>query len=324
MNRRSLLAAAALLTALTPFAAQAQDQAWPKRSVSVIVPFAAGGTTDMFGRIFTNEMQAKYGQAFVVENKAGAGGTVGTTAAAKAAKDGYFLLVGTASTHGIAPFVFKALSYDAEKDFQPVSLFAKVPNLLVVSNKLPAKTVKELIEHAKANPGKLNYGTSGIGSSQHLAAELFQSMAGVQLNHVPYKASNEVMAALISGEIDLTFDNVTFALPQAKAGTVRALGMTGPNKTPTAPEIPTIAETLPGFDAQSWHGLFAPAGVPKPIIDQLAADVKRIFDQPAVIAKLKDVGAEPFPMTPEEFATFGASERTRFREIVAKAGITPQ
>jgi tripartite-type tricarboxylate transporter receptor subunit TctC len=322
MKRLALLVAAGLLATVT--SSTAQNQPWPKRSVTVIVPFAAGGTTDMFGRIFTTDMQVKYGQAFVVENKAGAGGTIGSTAAARAEKDGSVLLVGTASTHGIAPFVYKALGYNAEKDFQPISLFARVPNLLVVSNKLPVKTVKEMIDHAKANPGKLNFGSSGIGSSQHLAAELFQAMAGVKLNHVPYKASNEVMAAMIGGEIDLTFDNVTLALPQVKAGTVRAIGLTGPDRSAAAPEIPTIAEALPGFDAQSWHGLFAPAGTSKPIIDQIAADVKRIVEQPAVTAKLKEIGAIPSPMTPEAFAAFGASERVKYQEIVAKAGITPQ
>jgi tripartite-type tricarboxylate transporter receptor subunit TctC len=278
----------------------------------------------MFGRIFSTDMQAKYGQAFVVENKAGAGGTVGTTAAATAGKDGYSLMVGTASTHGIAPYMFKTLRYDVEKDFQPISLFAKVPNMLTVSNKLEAKTVKELIDHAKANPGKLTYGSSGIGSSPHLAAELFQAMAGVQLTHVPYKASNEVTAALLGGEIDVTFDNVTFALPQAKAGTARGLGVTGPNRLAAAPDIPTVAETLPGFDAQSWHGLFAPAGTPKAIVDQIAADVKRIIEQPSVSAKLKEIGAEPAPMSPEEFAAFATAERVRYKEIVAKAGIIPQ
>jgi tripartite-type tricarboxylate transporter receptor subunit TctC len=322
MNRLFLLAAAGLLAAAAP--AAAQDQAWPKRAVTVVVPFSAGGTTDMFGRIFTTDMQTKYGQAFVVENKAGAGGTVGTTAAARAEKDGYTLIVGTASTHGIAPYMFKTLRYDAEKDFQPISLFAKVPNMLTISNRLPIKTVKELIDHAKANPGKLNYGSSGIGSSPHLAAELFQAMAGVQLNHVPYKASNEVTAALLGGEIDVTFDNVTFALPQAKAGTARGLGITGPNRLAAAPDIPTVAETLPGFDAQSWHGLFAPVGTPKAIVDQIAAEVKRIISQPEVSAKLKEIGAEPSPMTPDEFTAFAAAERIKYKEIVAKAGITPQ
>jgi tripartite-type tricarboxylate transporter receptor subunit TctC len=246
MRRFFLSLAAGLMAVAGP--AAAQDSAWPKQAVSVIVPFAAGGTTDMFGRIFTTDMQTKYGQPFVVENKAGAGGTVGTTAAATGPKDGYVLLVGTASTHGIAPYMYKSLRYDAEKDFQPVSLFAKVPNMLTVSNNVAAKTVKELIDYAKANPGKLNYGSSGIGSSPHLAAELFQAMAGVQLNHVPYKSSNEVTAALLGGEIQVTFDNVTFALPQHKAGTARGLGVTGPKRLDVAPEIPTVAENLPGLD----------------------------------------------------------------------------
>ena len=322
MKRLILLAAAGLLAVAAPSAAQ--DGVWPKRTVSVVVPFSAGGTTDMFARIFTTDVQAKYGQPFVVENKVGAGGTVGASAAAKADKEGYTLLVGTASTHAIAPYVYKSLRYDAEKDFQPISLFAKVPNLLVVSNNLPIKSVQELIDYAKANPGKLNFGSSGIGSSPHLAAELFQAMAGVQFNHVPYKASNEVMAALIGGHVDLAFDNVTSALPHAKAGAMRALGLTGPDSTPAAPELPTIAATLPGFDAQSWHGLFAPAGTPKPIVEQIAADVKRIIGQSAVDAKLKEIGAVPAPMTPDEFAAFGASERAKYEKIVAKAGITPQ
>lgn len=322
MRKLSVLAAAGLLAVAAP--SLAQEQSWPKRAVTVVVPFSAGGTTDMFGRIFTTDMQVKYGQPFVVENKAGAGGTVGTTAVAAAAKDGYVLLVGTASTHGISPFMYKSLRYDAEKDFQPISLFAKVPNMLTASNKLPVKTVQELIDYAKANPGKVTYGSSGIGSSPHLAGELFQAMAGVQLNHVPYKSSNEVTAALLGGEIDIDFDNVTFALPQAKAGTARGLGVTGPNRLAAAPEIPTVAETLPGYDAQSWHGLFAPAGTPKAVVDQIAADIKRVIDQPAVQSKLREIGAEPSPMTPEEFAAFASAERGRYREIVAKAGITPQ
>ncbi|RXF74138.1 Bug family tripartite tricarboxylate transporter substrate binding protein [Hansschlegelia zhihuaiae] len=320
MKRLIALAAAALFAAAP---AKAETD-WPKRDVSVVVPFSAGGTTVMFARIFTNDMQAKYGKPFVVENKTGAGGTVGAAFAAKGDKDGYMLFVGTASTHAIAPFVYKNPRYDAEKDFQPIGLFAKVPGLLVVSNKLPIKTVQELIDYAKAHPGELNFGSSGIGSAPHLPAELFQAMAGVKLNHVPYKASNEVMTALIGGHVDLAFDNITSALPQAKSGTMRALGVTGPERSKSAPEIPAIAETLPGFDAQSWHGLFAPAGTPKPIVDQISADVKRIVALPAVEAKFKEIGAEPAPMTPEEFAKFAAEERVKYRDIVTKAGIVPQ
>jgi tripartite-type tricarboxylate transporter receptor subunit TctC len=319
--KRLFLLAAALVAAAAP--AAAQDK-WPARDVAVVVPFSAGGTTDMFARIFTNDMQAKYGKPFVVENKTGAGGTVGAAFAAKGDTDGYMLFVGTASTHAIAPFVYKNPRYDAEKDFSPIGIFAKVPGLLVVSNKLPIKTVQELIDYAKAHPGELNFGSSGVGSAPHLPAELFQAMAGVKLNHVPYKASNEVMTAIIGGHVDLAFDNITSALPQAKSGTMRALGVTGPNRSQSAPEIPAIAETLPGFDAQSWHGLFAPAGTPKPIVDQISADVKRVVALPQVDAKFKEIGAEPAPMSPEEFAKFAADERVKYREIVTKAGIAPQ
>ncbi|GGE39264.1 MFS transporter [Agaricicola taiwanensis] len=316
-----------LLTALAcmgaSLAARAEEN-WPKSDVWVIVPFAAGGTTDMFARIFTNDMQAKYGKPFVVENKSGAGGTVGAAAAAAAENDGQTFLVGTASTHAIAPFVYASLRYDAEKDFQPVGLFAKVPNLLAVSNKLPIKTVQDLIDYAKAHPGELNFGSSGIGSAPHLPAELFQAMTGTKLNHVPYKASNEVMAALIAGEIDLAFDNITSALPQAQSGTIRAVAVTSPERSAAAPDLPSVAETLPGFDAQSWHGLFAPAGTPKAIVDKVSADVKRIVAKPEVDKRLKEIGAVPSPMTPEEFTAFGADERVRYKEIVSKAGIVPQ
>ena len=302
---------------------QAQD-AWPQRQVVIVVPFTAGGTTDMFGRIFAQAMQQAYGTPFVVENKAGAGGTVGAASVARAAKDGYTLLVGTASTHAIGPFVFKNPGYDAERDFQTVSLFALVPNLLVVTPKVPAKTVPEFIAYAKANAGKLSYGTSGVGSSQHLAAELFQIMTGTKMSHVPYRSSGEIVNALAGGHIDLSFDNMTLAWPQAQAGTVRALGVTSPQRSPTAPDVPAIAETLPGYDASTWHGLFAPAGTPRALVEKMAGDVKRIYETPEVQAKLKEIGAVPSPMTPDRFAEFGAAERKRYQEIVKAAGLQPQ
>lgn len=321
MKTLILTALLGLASVTTPASAEGS---WPEHDVTVVVPFSAGGTTDMFARIFSTDMQMTYKEPFVVENKTGAGGTVGATSAARADNDGYTLLVGTASTHAIAPYVYKTLRYDAEKDFQPISLFAKVPNLLVVNNKLPIKTVQDLIDYAKAHPGELNFGSSGIGSAPHLPAELFQAMAGVKLNHVPYKASNEVMTALMGGFVDLAFDNITSALPQAQAGTVRAIAVTGLGRSAAAPELPTIADTLPGFDAQSWHGLFAPAGTPRPIVEKIAADVKRIIGTPAVDAQLKAIGAVPSPMTPDEFAAFMAAERVKYREIVAKAGIELQ
>jgi tripartite-type tricarboxylate transporter receptor subunit TctC len=314
-------AALAALAALSPGQAQ---EAWPQRQVLVIVPFTAGGTTDMFGRIFAQAMQQKYGAPFIVENRAGAGGTVGAAAGARAAKDGYTLLVGTASTHAIAPHMFKSPGYDADRDFQPISLFALVPNLLVVTPKVPAKTVPEFVAYAKANEGKLSYGTSGVGSSQHLAAELFQMMTGTKMSHVPYRSSGEIVNALAGGHIDLSFDNMTLAWPQAQAGTVRALGVTSPERSPTAPDVPTIAETLPGYNASTWHGLFAPAGTPRAIVDKIAADVKRIYETPEVQAKLKEIGAVPTPNTPEQFTEFSAAERQRYLEIVNAAALQKQ
>ncbi|HYI91330.1 MAG TPA: tripartite tricarboxylate transporter substrate binding protein [Beijerinckiaceae bacterium] len=319
--RKWIVSALAVLAAVG--AGQAQD-AWPQRQVVIVVPFTAGGTTDMFGRIFAQAMQQAYGTPFVVENKAGAGGTVGAASVARAAKDGYTLLVGTASTHAIGPFVFKNPGYDAERDFQTVSLFALVPNLLVVTPKVPAKTVPEFIAYAKANAGKLSYGTSGVGSSQHLAAELFQIMTGTKMSHVPYRSSGEIVNALAGGHIDLSFDNMTLAWPQAQAGTVRALGVTSPQRSPTAPDVPAIAETLPGYDASTWHGLFAPAGTPRALVEKMAGDVKRIYETPEVQAKLKEIGAVPSPMTPDRFAEFGAAERKRYQEIVKAAGLQPQ
>ena len=222
------------------------------------MPFSAGGTTDMFARIFAQGLQQKYGTPFIVENRAGAGGNIGAAAVARAAKDGYTLLVGTVSTHAINPFIYKNLQHDTEKDFQPVSLIARLPNLLVVNPKVPAKTVAELVDHLKKNAGKLSYGSSGAGTSTHLASELFQIKTGTKMVHVPYRSSGDVMNALMGGHIDLAFDNMTLAWPQAKAGTMRAIAVTSTERSATAPEVPPVADTLAGFDATSWHGVFAP------------------------------------------------------------------
>jgi tripartite-type tricarboxylate transporter receptor subunit TctC len=300
------------------------QETWPQRQVIVVVPFTAGGTTDMFGRIFAQAMQEKYGKPFIVENKAGAGGTVGAGSVAQAAKDGHTFLVGTASTHAIAPYVYKRLSYNAETDFQPVSLFATLPNLLVVSPKMPVKTFPEFIAYLKANSGKLSYGSSGVGASNHLPAEMIANITGTKMAHVPYRSSGDIMNAIAGGHIDLAFDNMTLAWPQAEAGTVRAIAVTSKERSPTAPDVPAIAETIPGFDVSTWHGLFAPAGVPRAIVDKVAADVKAIYSTPDVQAKLKAVGAIASPNTPDVFTTFSAAEREKYREIVKGAGIEPQ
>jgi tripartite-type tricarboxylate transporter receptor subunit TctC len=315
-----LITAVALATFAFAAPSQAQEK-WPARQVNVVVPFGAGGTTDMFARIFAQKMQETYGTPFIVENRAGAGGNLGAAAVAKAPKDGYTLLVGTVSTHAINPFLYKSTGADTEKDFQPVTLIARLPNLLAVNPKVPAKTVPEVVEYLKKNAGKLNYGSSGAGTSTHLAAELFQMMTGTKMSHVPYRSSGDVMNALMGGHIDLTFDNMTLAWPQAQSGTIRAIAVTSRERSPTAPDVPTVGETLQGFEATSWHGLFAPAGTPKEIVDKLAAEVKRIFDAPETQTKLKEIGAVPAPMSPEQFTQFIAGERRKWQEVVKAAGL---
>ncbi|RAI39456.1 Bug family tripartite tricarboxylate transporter substrate binding protein [Rhodoplanes roseus] len=316
-----LLSALAGLGTVAVDTAAAQQGAWPARQVTIVVPFTAGGTTDMFARIFANAMQQKTGTPFVVENRAGAGGNIGSTVVARAPKDGYTLLVGTVSSHSINQFVYKTMPYDVEKDFQPVSLFATLPNLLVVNPKLPVTTVAELADYLKKNPDKLVFGSSGVGASNHLAGELFKIRTGTTMTHVPYRSSNEIMNNLIGGHIDLAFDNMTLAWPQAKSGTVRPIAVTSLQRSPIAPDVPTIAETLPGFDATSWHGLFAPAGTPREIVDRLAADVKAIFTTPEVQKMLSEVGAVAAPNTPEEFSAFIAAERKKWQEVVKAAGV---
>jgi tripartite-type tricarboxylate transporter receptor subunit TctC len=316
---RSFLAAclAAAFAASAPAGAQ---ENWPQRQVNVIVPFSAGGSTDLIARILTQHLQAKFNTSFVVENKGGAGGSIGTGSVAKAANDGYTLLVGTVSSSVINAFLYTKLPFDLEKDFQPVALLATLPNLLIVNPKLPAKTVPELVAYLKANPGKVTFGSSGIGTSSHLSAVMFQGATGTTMTHVPFRSTNEVINSMIGGHIDLAIDSMTTAWPQAKEGIVRPLAVTTPKRSETAPDLPTIGETLQGFQATAWQGLFAPAGTPRPIADKLSAEVKRILETPEVVAQLKALGAEPAPSTPDEFASFLKSERVRWQEVVKASG----
>lgn len=314
---RVVIGAAAFLTALaTPAAAQE----WPTKQVNLIVPFSAGGTTDLFGRLLAQHMHQKFGQPFIVENRAGAGGNLGAAVVAKAAPDGYTFLVGTVSTHAINPFLYSKLPYDTVKDFQPVSLIARLPNILVVHPSLPANNVAELITYLKANPDKLSYGSSGTGTSIHLAAELFKIKTGTTMTHVPFRSSGDIMNNLTGGHINLAFDNVTLAWPQVKAGRLRALAVSSTERSAIAPDVPTVADTIPGFEATSWHGVFAPAGTPRPIVDKMAAEMKRILELPDVNDKLFEIGAVASPMTPEDFAKFIDGERAKWADVVKASG----
>lgn len=314
---RAVVALTAVLAVVTP--AHAQD--WPQRQVTVVVPFAAGGSADLLARILQQHMQAKFGVPFVVENRSGAGGSIGTGYVAKAPADGYTLLVGTVSSIAINAFLYTKLNFDVARDLQPVSLLVRFPNLLFVNPKVPAKTVPELIAYLKANDGKLNYGSSGNGTSSHLSSVMFALATKTKMTHIPFRSTAEVVNSMLGGNIDLAIDSMTTTWPFAKAGNVRALAVTTPQRSATAPDLPTIAETLPGYEATAWQGLFAPAGTPRPIVEKIAAEVKRVWGLPEVITALENVGAEPATSAPDEFTAYTEAERVRWGEVVKASGV---
>jgi tripartite-type tricarboxylate transporter receptor subunit TctC len=315
---RSFVAAALAALALASHA-QAQDT-WPQRAVTLVVPFGAGGSADLTARIISTHLQAKFGVPFVIDNKGGAGGSIGAGFVAKAPNDGYTLLVGTVSSNAINASLYTKLAYDLDRDFQPVSMLVRFPNLLFINPKLPAHSVKELIAYLKANPGKVNYGSSGMGTSSHLSSVMFALATGTEMTHIPFRSTSEVVNSMIGGHIDLGIDSMTTTIPHAQSGVVRALAVTTPQRSPSMPDLPTIGETLPGYEAIAWQGLFAPAGTPRPIVDRLAAEVKRILETPEVASSLKSVGAEPAPMPPDAFLAFTRSERVKWKEVVRISG----
>lgn len=306
-------------------AAPARAQAaWPSKAVTVIVPFGAGGVTDLFGRLIAQRLNARLGQPFVVDNRAGAGGNIGSLALSRAAPDGYTIGMGTVSSHAINVHVFKErLGYDPVGDFSPVTLVATQPNLLMVHPSIPAQNTAELIAYLKANPNKESFASSGVGTSIHLAGEMFKQMAGVEMEHVPYRSSNEVMRDLVAGHVKVTFDNFASGWPQAQAGTVRAIAVSSKERAAQAPNIPTVAETLPGFEATSWHGFFAPPRLPKEIHDKLVSEVRAILREPEVVERIRAVGAVPVGNTPEEFTAFMRAEIAKWGPVVTKANVQP-
>ncbi len=315
---RCLVVAAVVALSL---ASQAHAQAtWPQRTVTLVVPFGPGGSADLTARILATHLQARFGATFVVDNRAGAGGSIGAGFVAKAANDGHTLLVGTVSSNAINAALYTRLAYDLDRDFQPVSLLVRFPNLLIVNAKLPVRSVTELVAHLKANPGKVNYGSSGLGTSSHLSVVMFALATGTELTHIPFRSTGEVVNNLIGGNIDLGIDSMTTTIQFAQSGAVRALAVTTPQRNPSAPDLPTIGETLPGYEATAWQGLFAPAGTPRPIVDRLAAAVKAILERPDVAAQLTAVGADPAPLPPDAFAAFARAERAKWKEVVRVSG----
>ena len=322
MRRRDFLTRTAAFAAAGGMAGRARAQEeWPQRQVTIVVPFSAGGSADLLGRLLAQHLQAKFGVPFVVENRGGAGGSIGTAVVAKAPPDGYTLLIGTVSTHAINPSLYAKLPFDTERDFAPISLLVRLPNLLIVNKDVPAKTVPELVDYLKANDGKVNFGSSGNGTSSHLAAVMFQLATGTRMTHVPFRSTSEEMNNMMGGHIQLAIDSMTTIWPLAKSGEVRAVAVSTPERVAAAPDVPTIGETIKGFEATGWQGLYAPAATPRAIVDKIAAEVKRIFGDPGVKTALENVGGEPAPMTPEAFAAFARTERAKWAEVVKAAGV---
>jgi tripartite-type tricarboxylate transporter receptor subunit TctC len=293
-------------------------QTFPTKPLRLVVTFPPGGAPDILARLFSEK--AQLGFPVVIDNRPGAGGNIGADNVAKAVGDGHTLVMGTVGTHSINGALYEKMPYDMVKDFSPISLIASAPNLLVVNNALPVKSVPELITYMRANPNKLSFGSPGIGTSVHVSGELFKSLTGTSMTHVPYKGRQFAIPDLIGGSIQVMFDNMPSALPMAKEGKIRALAQTTARRSPAAPDVPTVSEFVPGFEATTWFAMFAPANVPRPVIDRLNAEVLRVFKLPDVQERLKTLGLDAVLSSPEELARYQASEITKWAKVVKDSG----
>ena len=310
----------ALAALALPRPATAED--WPARPVTLIVPFAPGGTTDIVARIVGQALSARLGQPVVVENLGGAGGTLGANQAAKAAPDGYTVFMATVA-HTMAPGIYKSLPYDFVKDFEPITEVASVPNIVIVHPAVPAKTVAELLAYIRANPGKVNYGSAGIGSTEHMSGELFSAMANLKMVHVPYKGGAPMMADIIAGHIEMAIETSGSASPHIKAGSVRALAVSTAKRSPLFPDLPTLAEAgLPGYDVTTWYGMLVPAGTPAPIRDRLYKEMSEILKSSDIAARFRDIGADPGGEPPADFAAFIKNETAKWIKVAKDAHIS--
>ncbi len=321
MKSTKILAALTVsLGALCSFSDTAYAQ-YPNKPIKMIVPFTAGGTTDILARAVAAELQKSLGQPVFVENRAGAGGNIGADAVAKAPADGYTLLMGTVGTHAINVSLYPKMPYDAVKDFAPVSLVAGVPNVLVAAPSFPVNSVKELIDAAKKAPDKVTFASSGSGTSIHLSGELFKQMAGVQMTHVPYKGSSAALPDVISGQVNVMFDNAPSVMQHIKGGKLKAIAVTSSKRSPALPSVPTIAEAgFPSYEASSWFGVLAPAGTPKDIIDRLSATIAKSLQTPDMKERLAGQGAEAVGNTPEQFSAHIKSEIDKWSKVVKASG----
>jgi tripartite-type tricarboxylate transporter receptor subunit TctC len=315
------LAAAALFCATAAFA----QGPYPSQRITMVVPFPPGAATDILARTVAKSLTEAWSQPVIVENKAGATGGIGAQFVARAEPDGYTLLVATSSSHTMGPHMMKEPMFDSVRDFKPVSLIAWSPNVLVVNPKVPVDSVRELIELAKAQPDRLNYASSGTGSSIHLAAALFEKMADVRMHHVPYRGAGPALADLLGGQVDLMFDTVAQSLPHIKAGKLKALGVTTTRRSSSLPDVPTIAEAaLPGYEMSAWIGVIAPAGTPDPIVQKLQAEMARIVKAPDVVEALRPLGLELIGTSAEEFSALIRKEMPAYARIFRDAGIAQE
>jgi len=320
MGRRAALSLAATLAALTPQAAAAAD-AYPAKPIRFVVAIPPGGGTDISARSIAHKLAERFAQQVVVDNRPGAGGNIGTDIVAKSAPDGYTILMGSAGPLAINASLFAKMPFDPIKDLAPVTLAASTPNVLVVHPSLPARTVKELIALARARPGEINFASSGHGTPAHLAGELFNSMAGVKLVHVPYKGAAPALADLLGGQVQIMFSTMPPALPHVKDGKLRALAVTSRKRSPAAPDLPTLDEAaLAGFEAITWHGVVVPAGTPTTVIALLNREIVAILHLPEVVERLSGQGAEALGSTPEEFAAYIGSESVKWAKVVRESG----
>jgi len=300
----------------------AAENTYPSRPVRLIAPFSAGGGVDIVARLVAQRLSEKWGQQVVVDNRTGATGIIGTDLAAHATPDGYTLLMGNAATHAVNVSLFKKLPYDAIRDFVPITLVGRVPEMLVVHPALPASSVQELIALAKSKPGELTFGSAGSGSPPHLAGELFQSLAKIRLVHIPYKGSAPALTDLIAGQINMYFSNILSAVPYVKGGRLRGLGVTSAKRSVVAPDIPAIAEAgLPGYEDYNWYGVLAPKGTPKAIVDKLHTDIVHVVKSTDVEDRLTKDGAEVIANTPAEFAKFIREEIQKYAQIIKQSGL---
>ena len=309
-----------LLAAILFAATVAHAQSWPAKPVRFVVPFAPGGTTDILARLVGQHLGDALGQPFVIENRAGAGGNIGAGEVARAAPDGYTILMGTPGTQAINQFIYTKMPYDTLKDFAPVSLVARVPNVLVAHPSLGFKSLQDLIAYARANPNKLNSASPGAGTTGHLSLELFKKLTGVQIQHVPYKGSGPALNDLIAGQVQMTIDNLPSAMPHIQAGKLVALGVTTEQKVAVLPDVPTVASVAPGYEASSWFVVMAPAQTPDAIVRRLSGEIDKLVKKPAVLERMKALGADPVGGTPEQLAAHLAAEVKKWRDVARASG----